>query len=244
MMNFKKLALFSLLGVFLEEQSTAFSVGFTATRRPNKLALQMMAENGDSVLSRRSFFHSAALLATSAATPIVVGAATNVKAGGAIQYGDESIMILKAHGTSEQPVQSDLLYGVSNGLADKICNYNRHFAEMGGYFRSTRFEDAVLEANGPITFYDSVTGKPLFVAPLNRSPEEFLRESEIHGWPSFRDEEVVWENVRVLKNSGETVSVDGTLCCSKEDTECAYVSLRTLTYILRCCDFARYPSWS
>jgi len=86
---------------------------------------------------------------------------------------------------------------------------------MGGYFQSTSFEDAVLEAKGqPITFYDSVTGKPLFVAPLNRSPEEFIRESEIHGWPSFRDEEVVWENVRVLKTSGETVSVDGTYHCT------------------------------
>jgi hypothetical protein len=31
-----------------------------------------------------------------------------------------------------------------------------------------------------------------------------------HGWPSFRDQEVVWDNVRVLKSSGETVSVDGT----------------------------------
>lgn len=30
------------------------------------------------------------------------------------------------------------------------------------------------------------------------------------GWPSFRDNEVVWDNVRVLKNSGETVSADGT----------------------------------
>ena len=29
------------------------------------------------------------------------------------------------------------------------------------------------------------------------------------GWPSFRDQEVVWENVRVLKD-GETVSVTGT----------------------------------
>jgi hypothetical protein len=45
------------------------------------------------------------------------------------------------------------------------------------------------------------------VAPLGRSVEEFLRESESHGWPSFRDNEVVWENVRVLKNSGETVAV-------------------------------------
>jgi len=31
-----------------------------------------------------------------------------------------------------------------------------------------------------------------------------------HGWPSFRDNEVVWDNgVRVLK-SGEAVSLDGT----------------------------------
>lgn len=85
-----------------------------------------------------------------------------------------------------------------------------HFAEAGGYFQSTNFEDAVSEVKGPVTFYDSVTGKPLFVAPINRSPEEFIQESKVHGWPSFRDDEVVWENVRVLKNSGETVSVDGT----------------------------------
>ena len=31
----------------------------------------------------------------------------------------------------------------------------------------------------------------------------------VHGWPSFRDQEVVWENVRAL-NDGETVSLTGT----------------------------------
>ena len=36
--------------------------------------------------------------------------------------------------------------------------------------------------------------------------EEFLKESKSHGWPSFRDEEVVWENVRCLKD-GEAVSL-------------------------------------
>lgn len=116
----------------------------------------------------------------------------------------------KGHGTSETPVQSDLLYGVDNKLADKICNYNRHFAEMGGYFRSTDWENKVMQAEGPLAYYDSVTGKPLFVAPRNRSKEDFLAESRVHGWPSFRDDEVVWDNVRVLRNSGETVSVDGT----------------------------------
>jgi len=64
--------------------------------------------------------------------------------------------------------------------------------------------------NEPVTFYDSVSGKPLFRAPIGRSTEDFLTESAIHGWPSFRDQEVVWENVRVLKGSGETVSLVGT----------------------------------
>jgi hypothetical protein len=40
------------------------------------------------------------------------------------------------------------------------------------------------------TFYDSVTGKPLFVAPRGRTFEEFEIESKKHGWPSFRDDEV------------------------------------------------------
>jgi len=39
--------------------------------------------------------------------------------------------------------------------------------------------------------------------------EEFLAESKNHGWPSFRDEEVVWENMRCLQN-GEAVSTEGT----------------------------------
>lgn len=61
---------------------------------------------------------------------------------------------------------------------------------MGGYFQSTPFEKVVMEAKGPVTFYDSVTGKPLFVAPIKRSAEDFVKESKVHGWPSFRDDEV------------------------------------------------------
>jgi len=99
---------------------------------------------------------------------------------------------------------------VDQKLADKICSFNRVFAEMGGSFQSTSFEKEVREivasTNEPVTFYDSVSGKPLFKAPVNRSTDEFIAESKVHGWPSFRDDEVVWENVRVLKSSGETVS--------------------------------------
>jgi len=43
----------------------------------------------------------------------------------------------------------------------------------------------------------------------SRTFEEFLSESESHGWPSFRDDEVNWDVVRVLPN-GETVALHGT----------------------------------
>ena len=66
-----------------------------------------------------------------------------------------------------------------------------------------------VDRDGETTYYDSVTGKPLFIAPRGRSMEAFLKESKAHGWPSFRDEEVVWENVRCLVN-GEAVSTAGT----------------------------------
>jgi peptide methionine sulfoxide reductase MsrB len=175
--------------------------------------------------SRRAFLAaavtgsaSAVLLTTAtgppAATAAAASAPTNGAAvGGKIVYGDESIMTPKAHGTSAVPVQDSLRFGVSNQLADRICNYNRHFAEQAGYFTTSKeFETLVSSASEerPITFYDSVTGRPLFVAPIGRTAEDFLAESRIHGWPSFRDAETVWSNVRVLRNSGETVSVDGT----------------------------------
>lgn len=129
--------------------------------------------------------------------------------------GDESIMSPKAYGTSAVPVQDSLRYGVPFKLANRIANYNRRFAEFGGYFQETNFESTIrdtYENNGakPITFYDSNTGKPLFVAPINRSMDDFIAESKVHGWPSFRDQEVVWDSVRILRSSGETVSIDGT----------------------------------
>ena len=127
--------------------------------------------------------------------------------------GSESIMSRKAHGTSMHPVQSNLRWGADFETADRICNFNRHYAEHAGYWEGKRSSASFLkeegEASGEITFYDSNTGKPLFIAPRGRTFKEFVIESKAHGWPSFRDEEVVWENVRCLPN-GEAVSVDGT----------------------------------
>lgn len=54
-----------------------------------------------------------------------------------------------------------------------------------------------------------ITGKPLFRAPRGRSWWAFIAETKAHGWPSFRDEEVLKDHVRILSN-GEVISEDGT----------------------------------
>ena len=123
----------------------------------------------------------------------------------------EEVMKEKAHGTCEKPVQADLKYGCDFSTADRICCFNRHYAEYSGYaFKEPRtWVQEIQDVSGPVTYYDSVTGKPLFKAPVGRSVQDFIDESKKHGWPSFRDDEVVWDHVRCLKN-GEAVSVDGT----------------------------------
>lgn len=126
--------------------------------------------------------------------------------------GDESIMKKKSHGTSDSAVQKTLRWGVDVQLADRICNYNRHYAEASGSWRGSELYKLVTGPSPPtvpISFYDSVTGKELFRAPVGRTLNEFIAESNVHGWPSFRDSEVVWDNVRCLRD-GETVSLSGT----------------------------------
>jgi len=123
--------------------------------------------------------------------------------------GPESLMSAKQHGTSDTPIQSTLRWNSDRKVADKIGLHNRHYAEYSGYWQKTNFLKEVSEDSGEITFYDSATGAPLFIAPRGRTFDQFKKESIAHGWPSFRDEEVVWENVRCLKD-GECVSTTGT----------------------------------
>jgi hypothetical protein len=124
---------------------------------------------------------------------------------------EESVMSPKAHGTSDKPVQKNLRWNCDYQTADRICNFNRHYAEYAGYWTTTTFLKSIKDGTEqlPIKFYDSVTGRLLFQAPIGRTIDDFLLESQKHGWPSFRDEEVVWDDVRCLKN-GECISTTGT----------------------------------
>ena len=125
-------------------------------------------------------------------------------------FAGEEIMSQKAYGTCVSEVQDPLKFGVSREQANKISCFNRIFAEMWNSWESSSMKEDVLNSGAAeYTFYDSVTGKPLFIVPRGRTLDDFFAESAKHGWPSFRDDEVVWENVRSLVN-GEVVSVDGT----------------------------------
>jgi len=164
---------------------------------------------------RRLALHSGAAMAAWQMS-IVPGARADTgtqvvlpKTGGSMVLCDEDTMSKKAHGTTESPVQENLRWNVNRKEADRICSFNRHYAEYAGYWKTTTFLKEVSQTE-PTVYYDSVTGKPLFVAPIGRTMEQFLAESDVHGWPSFRDREVVWENMRVLRTSGEAVSADGT----------------------------------
>ena len=109
-------------------------------------------------------------------------------------------MSAKAHGTTANAAQQNLRWNCDWKVADKICSFNRHYAEYAGYWEATNFLNEV-DRNVETTYYDSVTGKPAFIAPRGRTFEEFAKESKAHGWPSFRDSEVVWDNVRARRFS-------------------------------------------
>lgn len=121
---------------------------------------------------------------------------------------EDNLMEEKNYGTCSNHLQKSLRWGGDIQLSDKICCFNRDYAEPNGYWKSTKLIEE-LEKNKKITFYDTITNKPLFQISNYRDVKDFKEESEKHGWPSFRDGEVIWENVRYLEN-GEIISIDGT----------------------------------
>mmetsp|Transcript_50341 Transcript_50341/g.93081 ORF Transcript_50341/g.93081 Transcript_50341/m.93081 type:complete len:202 (+) Transcript_50341:47-652(+) len=114
------------------------------------------------------------------------------------------------------PVQGNLRFGISGRtepdvpvpvelnetLAEAICCDNRTTVYAEPQFLYQEPDIALFSKldTGVTTFYDSVCGVPLFRAPMNRSLEEFKADTDEHGWPSFRVEEVVREHVHEDKD--------------------------------------------
>mmetsp|Transcript_52560 Transcript_52560/g.94353 ORF Transcript_52560/g.94353 Transcript_52560/m.94353 type:complete len:158 (+) Transcript_52560:25-498(+) len=109
-------------------------------------------------------------------------------------------------------LQSSLRFGASAlapQFSEVCCQTPQAFAEPSGSLDKVAFWQEVNEAAGTVTFFDSKCGIPLFEAPKGRSFEDFKQESEHHGWPSFREEELVKSNI-IVRPGGEVVSKCGT----------------------------------
>ena len=78
-------------------------------------------------------------------------------------------------------MQEPLRWGSDREVANRICCHNSVYAEYGGYWRTTSFlateggassaDSSPASTPGPgseVSFYDSVTGLALFVAPRGR----------------------------------------------------------------------------
>lgn len=136
-----------------------------------------------------------------------MGSSSSKAFGPPVVMGTEALMAPKGHGTCSRGVQEKLKWGVSATTADKICCHNRHYAEHSGYAFGSPVS-WLADVAAVAEYYDSVHGKRVFFGPKGRSVEAFVAESRAHGWPSFRDNEVDWANVRVLPG-GEAVTADG-----------------------------------
>jgi peptide methionine sulfoxide reductase MsrB len=105
--------------------------------------------------------------------------------------------------------KEELLYDAEVLRADHeyVCCNNERWAEPSGSLVHTTLFDDVEETT---TFYDAQCGLPLFKLGA-RSLGEWEKESRAHGWPSFRDDEVVKLGTNVIeRDGGEIVSSCGT----------------------------------
>jgi len=125
----------------------------------------------------------------------------------------------------EKGVQDKLNFGISERLcytgcekptmplAESVCCDSRNQARAEPQFLFEApdidlFER--LDSSKVTIFYDSVCGVPLFKAPVSRTFDAWVAETEEHGWPSFRTPELFSENVIVNYTTGYVTSSCGT----------------------------------
>jgi len=151
-------------------------------------------------------------------------------ASGAVVSSSESSSTRPSAGNDlcKGPVQSGLRYNISTRttpetlsdyvdatetLAEAVCCDRRTLplAEPRFTFLAPDIDLwSHLDETGVTTFYDSVCGLALFRAPVNRTLAEFKADTEEHGWPSFREAEVVQENIQTDEATGYVISGCGT----------------------------------
>jgi len=153
-----------------------------------------------------------------------------IKSVAATGCKDENINLVnyKYNSTCTKPIQDNLRYNLTDTnavedfpfplekgetLADAVCCdyvFKPYAEPQGTYARDDVALFSKINPNGTTTFYDSACGIPLFKAPVGRSFADFKEDTTEHGWPSFRSEELIKGNSKIIKETGEVVSKCGT----------------------------------
>lgn len=125
------------------------------------------------------------------------------------------VQVALRYNMSQTTAVGDLPFPVAQGetLADAVCcdEAFRPFAEPRETYKRKDVDlFAHLNVSGETTFYDSVCGLPLFVAPRGRTLADFQADTAEHGWPSFRKEELIAGNSFIDNSTGEVRSKCGT----------------------------------
>lgn len=147
--------------------------------------------------------------------------------------------VLRRNPTCERPPQDTLKFSVSKftaasaqlpfnppedeSLAEAVCcdTVYTGYAEPKNFFSrpEVNFLNAIEpESHANVTFFDSVCGMPLFIAPIDRSWDDFQLDTMRHGWPSFRPEEVIKGNVVVVDYFDGRLQVVESLCGTRLGT--------------------------
>ena len=116
---------------------------------------------------------------------------------------NSSIQYPLKYNLSHRPIPDGLpIYNPNESLANAICCDTDYlgFAEPRFLFNESSV-NLFSKLDGVTTFYDSTCGIPLFKTPINRTIEDFKRETLEHGWPSFSPEEVIDDNVIINNKS-------------------------------------------
>ena len=107
-------------------------------------------------------------------------------------------------------LQKNLRFGlglIGNEMGWICCN-NKELAEPHSILPRVTYLTRLKTELG-VVFFDGSCGVPVFSPAINRTLDDWWEESLNHGWPSFRDPEVLWGNV-IRKPNGEIISSCGT----------------------------------
>ena len=96
------------------------------------------------------------------------------------------------------PLQADLRFGLDTRSEHNWVCCNKEHAEPKHMFRK-HLQLGNLRAEGKWFFYDSKCGLPLFHTAGSREHDDWWDESVGHGWPSFREDEIIAENLVIDK---------------------------------------------